>query len=65
MKQVVVLSRLIPFSEKWMNPHTDIIHKEMQFKITTFRQTTNGAGSSKETSWQLVARLSDLSPLRP
>lgn len=36
MQQMVVLSRLIPFFEKWMNPHTGIIHKEMSLKMYTF-----------------------------
>jgi hypothetical protein len=57
MKQVMVLSKLIPFVEKWMNPQTVAIRKEMPFKITTFLLTTYGAGFSKETWWQLVVWL--------
>jgi hypothetical protein len=36
MKQVMVLSKLTPFVEKWMNPQTVAIRKEMPFAITTF-----------------------------
>jgi hypothetical protein len=36
MNLVLELSKLILFFEKWMNPHTIIIHKVMPFKRTIF-----------------------------
>ena len=35
-KHAMVLSKVIIFFEKWMNPHTNIIHKVMPFKRTFF-----------------------------
>jgi hypothetical protein len=44
MQDVVVLSKLIPFVEKWMSPHTVVIPKVMDFNH--FVLTRNGTGSS-------------------
>jgi len=53
---VVILSKLIPLLETWMNPHTVIIYKVMSFKITIFywQQTASDVRKRHADNWCCV-----------